>query len=553
MKRIIYLVTILGAILVGCNPLDDINNDLDNQDQGAVASAEYTLTDDDYDALELPFGSFDSEDDAKEMLPAYIDSELYPYLGNGSSVLIGYNLYVGAAEGVSDYTGAEVYNLTNSDYAATGSDAFGFYPNIDATTKIPDVLSAQITSPTEGQIELATYKQYTEIPEVGLANLVEYNFAGSLEGWSIGEEFGTDAVWTSQTGYVQGNGYFGGQVPNIEWLISPEIDLTSETDLKLQIKQQVDFVGDISLIKVLVKTDWDGTTLDVNTWDEITFANMPASGGGMTLSEDYDFSAYDGQTIHIAFRYESTDSDATRWRIESLAIKTLGATGATDSKGEYFMFTEGSWEAVEDVYYLSSADYNSMGTGSGQPGQYDNFSSSLPADTYIPAYLEMTAPYSYAQDDENIIVIYKYYSSTCSCTQTRGNLYTVVDGQWTPHQTTVATTLQFGKENGVWVPDNTIRYTLTNEDYEYMGTTLVGDTNITGGLATLTDYHDYDSSWSQEDIRYSLAILLNHIDPNAEEGQKYLVSYLVYSGGIAEFSMKFIKNEGEWVDPDTLD
>ena len=139
---------------------------------------------------------------------------------------------------------------------------------------IPDVLAAQIDSPTEGQIVLAKYKQYFEDPIVGLANIVDYNFAGSFEGWSIVEEFGADDAWTSQSGYVQGNGYFGGQVANIEWLVSPSIDLSGESNLKFQITHALKYAVDTSLLKILVSTDYTGDT-GAATWDEITLATPP--------------------------------------------------------------------------------------------------------------------------------------------------------------------------------------------------------------------------------------------------------------------------------------
>ena len=122
--------------------------------------------------------------------------------------------------------------------------------------------------------------------------------------------------------------------------MSPTIDLTGESDLKFQITQELDYAGDASLLKIYVSTDYSGDVLTA-TWDEIILAN-PATGD-MASSEDYDFSAYDGEVINVAFRYESSDSDAARWRIESLKIKTLGATGETNSKGEYFMYSGGAF------------------------------------------------------------------------------------------------------------------------------------------------------------------------------------------------------------------
>ena len=344
MKRIIYLLMVMTTIFVGCNPLEDINNEIDAQDNPVIGTAEYTLTSDDYDALGLEFGSFSSfepetGDTPQNLLPDFL-TEMYPVWGQGSSVLVGYDLFIGSAEGISDFTGADTYSFTNSDYATTGSDAFGFYPNVNPIDEIPAILDTQIAAPAEGQLVLARYDHYTETPVVGLADLVTYNFAGSFEGWTPVEESGADEVWTSETGNVRGNGYFGDQFSNVEWLVSPMIDLSGETDLKFQITQELDFANDPSLLKILVSTDYSGDVLTA-TWDEIILAN-PATGD-MAASEDYDFSAYDGETINIAFKYTSIgddpatpedEGDAGRWRIESVVIKTLGATGDTNSKGE---------------------------------------------------------------------------------------------------------------------------------------------------------------------------------------------------------------------------
>ncbi|MEO6348883.1 MAG: choice-of-anchor J domain-containing protein, partial [Aquaticitalea sp.] len=499
MKKFIYLFTVMGLILTGCNPLEDINNEIDAiPAEPNVGVFEYTLTADDYATLDLNFGSFNSEEDAKNLIPSIL-TDLYPLYGSGSSVLVNYNLYVGAAEGVSELTGADIYQLTNSDYAATGSDAFGFYPNINAASKIPDVLSSQIANPTDGQIVLAKYKQYFENPVIGLANLVEYNFAGSFEGWNIVEESGANDVWTSQTGYVQGNGYFGGQVANVEWLVSPSIDLTGDSNLKFQITQAIKYAGDLSLLKILVSTDYTGDTATA-TWDEITLST-PAGIDTLDPSEDYDFSAYDGQMINIAFKYESTDMDAGRWRISNLAIKTLGASGATNSKGEYFRYTGGSWQRVNNAYYLSSADYDSMGTGSGQPGQYNNFSSSLSPGNYLPTFLGITFPY--AQEDEQLFVIYDYFSSS-SGAQIRGDQYTFMNGVWTPHKSTIMTSLKFGNVDGVWVPDNTIRYTLMGSDYTYISTQYASVDGFAAAAASTANYGNFDrrasnaAYWSDE-------------------------------------------------------
>ena len=103
MKKIIYLFVTLGLVLgtTACDPLGDIYDEIDAQENAVVGDATYTLTDDDYDELELGYGSFNSEDDAKAALPAFL-ADLYPVWGKGSSVLVEYNLYIGTIESITN-------------------------------------------------------------------------------------------------------------------------------------------------------------------------------------------------------------------------------------------------------------------------------------------------------------------------------------------------------------------------------------------------------------------------------------------------------------------
>lgn len=546
MKRIIYVLVITGTILVGCNPIDDIYNDIDAIDSPIIGSDSYTLTSEDYDDLGLTFGNFSSEDDAKTTLPPFL-AERYPNWGEGSSVNVGYKLFIGNAEGVSAYSGAQVYQLTNADYASTGSDAFGFYPNVDATSQIPDVLATQISSPSDGKIVLARYKQYFNDPEVGLANLVEYNFAGSMAGWTTVEVSGGNDVWTSLSGYVQGNGFFGGAVANEEWLISPTIDLSGQSNLKFQITQEIDFLTVPDQIDILISTDYAGDPTTA-TWD--TFAFDKTAFGSMTASADYDFSAYDGMTITIAFKYMSSDTDAGRWRVGALAVKTLGATGETNSKGEHFVYSGGSWEAVEGVYFLSSADFDSMGTGSGQPGQFNNFGSSTPAENYLPTFLSLTPPWAYALDDDEVIMVYDYFSST-SGAQIRGNRYTKINGEWTPHTSVIDTSLQFGHDGNTWVPDNTIRYTFTGADIAFISNAFItiypGPADNVGFFGSFDRRPSSSNYWSDAMLLEAFNALLESGNFVTAEGQKYVLTYIIYDGSTHEETKRVIKTGGAWV------
>lgn len=541
MKKTLLLLTVFSMVFTSCEPLEDIYTELDGESNAVVGDVVYTLTDEDYEELELSFGSFSSEDDAKAALPAFLSNK-YPVWGKGSSALIEYQLYIGNAPGISDYTNASSYEFSNSDYATTGSNAFGFYPNVNEIDQIPAILSAQVANPTEGQILLAKYKKYTETPVVGLANIVEYNFAGSFEGWVVAEEFGSDDVWTSQSGYVQGNSFFGGQVANTEWIVSPTIDLTSESNLKFQITQELDYANDPSLLKILVSTDYSGD-IATATWDEITLSN-PATGD-MAASEDYDFSAYDGKTINIALKYKSTDSDAGRWRVESLAVKTLGATGETSDMGAFFMYTSGQWEAVEDVYFVSSADFDSMGEASGQPGRYDNFGSSTPPSDYLPTFLNNKYPY--ALEGDALTIIYDYFSSS-SGAQIRGDLYTKKAGVWSGFQSTITASLQLAHDGTSWVPDNTIKYELAADDYALIVSTYKTEAGYESAVQNLEAYGNISTfNWTEEQIDAAMNTVILNKYPNMEEGQKFAITVFVYDGSSRNIVINYILEGGVYV------
>lgn len=554
MKKIIFLLALVGLTFIGCDPLEDINNEIDAQDNPTVGVDEFTMTTEDYAAIVdqeddaepdyyETFEAFSDVDDAKVMLPSFL-SDRYPYWGNGSSVTVNFNLYDGNPEDVSAYVNAMDYELISTDYPTAASNAF--FPNEEPTDYLEDILANQIASPVEGQVVLVEYEQYINEPVVGFAPYLVYDFADSFEGWSVVEEFGDDDAWTSQGEYVQGNGFFGGQVANIEWLVSPSIDLSGESDLRFQITHALKYASDTSLLKILVSEDYAG---DVATavWEEINLV-IPPGVDTLDPSEDYDFSAYDGQNINIAFKYESTDSDAGRWRIASMALKTIGITGDTTTKTNYYKFDGSSWNMVDDVYYLSSEDYDAMGTGSGQPGQYNNFSSSVLPSNYLPQFLSIKYPF--AQEEDEIFITYKYYGGSSVGTVTKGNLYTVINGTWSPN----ISSLQFGFENGVWVPDNTIRYILSGDDYPLVAAALLNEPGFETAAGNLDSYGNFNrgggsSTWTDKMIETAMGIVLDNLDPSAAEGQKYLVTYDMYSGGNGTEEVRLIKTDGEWDNP----
>jgi hypothetical protein len=304
-------------------------------------------------------------------------------------------------------------------------------------------------------------------------------------------------------------------------------------------------------VNILVASDYTG---DQNTasWVPITLAMAPdGSNSDFVVSEDYDLSAFDGQTIHVAFKLETTVVTSPLWRIEWFALKTIGVDGETNEKGTHFVFEDGAWEPVDGVYFLSSADFDSMGEGSGQPGRFDNFGSSTPAGDYLPTFFGLTAPYAYGQDGDEVIAVYDYFSSS-SGAQIRGNLYTMMNGVWVEYKSTISTTLQFGHDGTTWVPDNTIRYTLVGSDYTLVSDALIAEPGFEAAAGNLANFGNFNrtggsTSWSDDMMVTALGLVLNNLDPSAADGQKYVVTFEMYNGAGGSEDFAMIKDAGEWV------
>ena len=96
-----------------------------------------------------------------------------------------------------------------------------------------------------------------------------------------------------------------------------------------------------------------------------------------------------------------TVEDASTWEINDVVIKTPGVEGETSNRELFYNFTDGSWTEAEGVYFIDDADFSSMGL--------TNFGSSIPADNYLPTFLDIKFPY--AQEDESLTVVYDYVSS----------------------------------------------------------------------------------------------------------------------------------------------
>jgi len=534
MKKLIYLIMVLGIVFTACEPMEDINADIDAKDNPIVGDALYTLTDEDYDALDLGYGSFSSIDDAKTKLPSFLN-DLYPAWGKGSSVLVSYKLYIGNAPGIGDYSYADKYQLNDDDYANAGADAAAysvFTAASPADLNLPSILASNISAPSSGDIVLAKYK-YAEEPSdpsiiytmnnddyMIIVNRVANNSAIS----SLVSSYGDSELYTGASAYY---GNFDTRLYKREGQADYDALTTNE--------ERVAFV--------------DARVQEGVVWFlKDKFPNAVPKINGQTVYYAITYKTYNGANSEPTVIYKCTEggSDPVFELVDGPGEDVVyQASTITEGRGDFYSYSGSKWEKVSGVYFVGTGDFDSMGEASGQPGRYNNFGSSTPPGDYLPTFLNIKYPY--ALEGDQMIVIYDYYSSS-SGAQIRGDLYTKSGGAWSGFQSTIETTLQFANDGNTWVPDNTIKYEFVTADYDYIADTFGGVSGFESAVANLSSYGNISTfNWTTDQIDAALNAVIKHNFPGMAEGQKFAITIYVYDGSSHNLTINYILSGGTYI------
>ena len=224
-------------------------------------------------------------------------------------------------------------------------------------------------------------------------------------------------------------------------------------------------------------------------------------------------------------------------------------SGITTEVTNGFIYSNGGWEKSMGI---TEAEYIAMGESRAQ------FSNHEEAEQKIPVYLKNKMQYSAPSAGDIQSVMYNLYVTDTQDVDNDGKttdktvysyvvFYTYDGLDWTPYKNTIVETIQFGHDGSKWVPDNTIKYTLVrNSDYEYMASQLTS-AEYSDLIGNLAKYGDFDYNWTDAQINYALAIFLDYLNPDAAEGQKYILTYVIYDNGENDYTTGFIKTDGAWV------
>ncbi len=591
MKKILYYLTIVALLLASCNPMEDIENELEEMDTGYMGSFAYELISDDYanigdlaldknpdDAANAAFISsneyFTDEVSAENYIPLLIP-EMYPALGKESSGMITFNYSGSLPEDLTMYTDADEFEVAEWSYTSVDEvldHAMYFSPSYPPEVYIPAILEDTIESPASGDILLVEYMYSDVDPKIDLDNSsdIDVFFEGFTEeanglGVFTATSVVGDKVWVWDS-YGEGNakmsGFDGVPLPNEDWLISEAIDLSGLTVASMHITQAINFLNDEwDQIKILISSDFNGSDIAGATWDEVTVPNMPTGGSwAFVESGAIDISSYVGQSIYVAFKFLSSDTNAATWEVAEVKVTTPGSVGIIGktpmSYKDYFVYQGGAWMKASGVYHINAVDYNAMGS----PGTYDNFSDSDKPVDYIPNLLKGKFPL--AGQDKEVTVVYKYFAGS---TMTLASTYTYNNGGWeSSYDYVVSKTAQFLYGGTGWVFDPTITYTMGSSDFQLIVDWVKANisADYLDSYGTAEFYFGAAAYYANFDIRVG-----NH-EPNEFESWEaaveaalatvflpakfpdatiqvngvdmyYIVKFATYSGADGSYSMKF--------------
>lgn len=204
-----------------------------------------------------------------------------------------------------------------------------------------------------------------------------------------------------------------------------------------------------------------------------------------------------------------------------------------------FIYTNGVWEKSMGI---TSDEYSSLGEVRAQ------FSSEEEALAKIPLFLDSKAGTLTPKNGDIQGVMYKLYVTDTQDVDGDGRtndktvysyvVYYMYNGtNWSKYGGTINQTLKLGFIDGKWTPDNTIKYTLTNDDYELVGNGFYNNFDVRTGK---------DEETEEVRLEKINTILINNF-PSAEEGQKFVVSYKVYSGVNEVWELKLIKTGSVYI------
>lgn len=556
----------LGLVFTSCEPMEDIHEEVDAElDARPIEGiAEYTLTEDDYAALDVEAGNFNTLDDAANLIPNLL-AEQFPIWGEGSLARVTFDLY--------QLINPESYTVTAADYEELGLEE-DYFANL---AEVKDFLAFEFPqAPTNEYIELtyrtiAVDEEYTFSEEdfalVGKELAAVYpepaESAGNYENFDRRED--RDVYWSNDMileaiNVVLGKNLTGieGQTYNVIYDVYTGNSGIENMKVRYDGSSYVIFGGtkyqlsddDYDFIGTALAEEYPDPAasaarygnFDIREGDAQWTTDMINEALAVLLKEGFP-DAEEGKVFNVTYE---TYSGETAYPTVSLVMEdgeyVVSDAPAISTVMETTVFAHGddSWvvplELPSNIY---TEEFEQ---------RYNNFGNEADAGFYIGRYLEPLYPY--AEEGDFVSVEYRFFNG--DETVDRFISFVYEDREWVYIPTVIPQTLQFGHEGTGWVVDNTIVYTLTTADYVLIGDELADE--YPDPAWSVGNYENFDrrpgnrNQWTDAMLLEAFNILLNQqVAPNAEEGQKYLLAFDIYNGTATVEQMHLIKIDGVWI------
>jgi hypothetical protein len=266
---------------------------------------------------------------------------------------------------------------------------------------------------------------------------------------------------------------------------------------------------------------------------------------------DDDFASFDREW-QVMDLIEDKFADAENRTLVSLTYDYYD--GGLSEVNNGFLLLNGDWVMIPGI---SDDEYKAMGES------YPNFSSHDEAEAKLPIFLNDAMKFSNPKKGDFTSLMYKLYITDEDDVDQDGKTedkttysfvkYFMFDGaNWTVYNNVAVESLQFGHDGATWVPDNTIKYTFNKpSDYEMIGNAFLNAYPGPGDNVAFFKSFDRRSSsenyWNDAMLLEAMNLLLDNLDPSAEEGQKYEVTFDTYVGAPATETLFVVKDGGVWV------
>lgn len=519
MKNIFYSLLsalVFAVLLSACDDFNDQFDGLDDKTQITnLAAYDYSLTEADYTTIsdaavkaattpdEISLATsiktnkyFTIEAPASDYVP-YLLKDLYPYSDIGSTAMVTYDFGEARSSYLDDLSNASTYTLTSDDYASSGSDVLGFYPDVAPDDFLDDILATNISDPTEGEIKLVKYVQYTETPVITTTSnyLVEENFNF---GSTAGDLTTITNTWTAHSGTA---GFVGYATSSLSMTGYPSTD-----------------IGGSATIATTGVEDVNKTFTPQNSGTVYFSAlvNLSAVSTGA-----YFFHIYEYGTGNFRARIGAKDNGEGKilFGISASVSAQVYGTTAFEPNTTYLIVASYNIDSgVSNLYVLSSPTTTIPTT----PEVTDTGA----AGTIIDAVAIRQAFGGPAGTIDGVRV-----------TKTWNDLFindvvVSIEGERTNNE------VYYQYAANKWTASKGI-YVVTEEDYDSMGTA-----NGQPGR-----FNNFDSSMPPENY---LPALLAKLYPYAQNGDKQIVAYKYYSGGLETRVDEYLFQEGKWSKPSSI-